>query len=73
MQIFEAITGFVQANALWAVTCIVFVAVIMISVNVVARRSADRWREVEEACKDFEELESFSTLYRVQQSGNHHD
>lgn len=63
---FEAVNGFFEANAVWVATCIAFIAVFMISVNVVARRTANQWREAEEAFKDFEEFESFSTLSRLQ-------
>ena len=63
---FEATIGFFQANAVWVVTLATLIVVTMISVNVVARRSAEKWREAEEAFSDFEELESFSTLSRLQ-------
>lgn len=62
----ETISGFFEANAMWAATCVAFCAVIMITVNIIARRSADKWREAEDAITDFEELESFSTLSRLQ-------
>lgn len=54
-----------EANTIWVATCITFVTAIMITVNVVARRSADKWREAEEAFEEFEELGSVSTLSRL--------
>ena len=70
IQMFQAIinplAGFLEANAIWVATCIAFISVTMISVNVAARRSADKWREAEEVFEDFEEFESFSTLSRIQ-------
>ena len=60
------LAGFLEANAVWVATCVGFMSVTMISVNIVARRSADKWREAEEVFKDFEEFESFSTLSRIQ-------
>ncbi len=68
---FEAVTGFFQANALWGVTCIAFIATIIFSVNFVARRSANRWREAEERFKNFEALGSFRAWSSVGEVNRH--